>query len=399
MALIRQRGDSWQAWIRKKKDGVLVHEESRNFKTEKLAKDWAKRAEALIEVNGIPKRVLSTQTLGELLTKHRATLDNANPEKPIRRQMGWLLNQLAVDFANVKLSDLSSKVFVDFAYRKAAQGKAGGATILHNLIVIQGMLKSAKALYNLDINGDSVRDAISALSRLGVVHPSEERTRRPSPDELNRLEAEFKRTFAYPQTKIPMAAYLRLAIELPRRREEICTMLWEDYDGVQITLRDTKDSKVKRTETIPVTAAAASIIDSIPKIDARIFPYNPESVSAAFQGACNRLGIDDLHLHDLRHEGISRLFSRGLNIPHVALLSGHRSWASLKRYTQITPSEVLEELNARSQKTQKAAAKRPRPGPHHNGNPNGASDRGARENAGGDPAPGGRSKSASQPRV
>ncbi|MBN9403835.1 MAG: tyrosine-type recombinase/integrase [Burkholderiales bacterium] len=40
-------------------------------------------------------------------------------------------------------------------------------------------------------------------------------------------------------------------------------------------------------------------------------------------------------VHDLRHECISWLFERGWNIPHVATVSGHRSWASLKRYTQI----------------------------------------------------------------
>jgi integrase len=42
-----------------------------------------------------------------------------------------------------------------------------------------------------------------------------------------------------------------------------------------------------------------------------------------------------LHFHDLRHEGISRLFEAGWDIPHVALVSGHRSWSSLQRYAHI----------------------------------------------------------------
>ena len=42
-----------------------------------------------------------------------------------------------------------------------------------------------------------------------------------------------------------------------------------------------------------------------------------------------------MHFHDLRHEGVSRLFEKGLTIPHVATVSGHRSWQSLKRYTHI----------------------------------------------------------------
>jgi hypothetical protein len=40
-----------------------------------------------------------------------------------------------------------------------------------------------------------------------------------------------------------------------------------------------------------------------------------------------------LHFHDLRHEGISRLFEMGRTIPQAASVSGHRSWASLQRYS------------------------------------------------------------------
>ncbi|MGA6995231.1 MAG: hypothetical protein WBZ22_03140 [Pseudolabrys sp.] len=45
--------------------------------------------------------------------------------------------------------------------------------------------------------------------------------------------------------------------------------------------------------------------------------------------------MKDLRFHDLRHEGISRLFEIGRTIPQAAAVSGHRSWTSLKRYTRI----------------------------------------------------------------
>ena len=47
------------------------------------------------------------------------------------------------------------------------------------------------------------------------------------------------------------------------------------------------------------------------------------------------LGIENLHFHDLRHEGVSRLFEMGLSLPRVAAVSGHRSWTTLKRYTHL----------------------------------------------------------------
>lgn len=56
---------------------------------------------------------------------------------------------------------------------------------------------------------------------------------------------------------------------------------------------------------------------------------------AAFTRACIMRGIEDLHLHDLRREGVSRLFELGWTIPQVASVSGHRSWSSLKIYTNI----------------------------------------------------------------
>jgi len=59
------------------------------------------------------------------------------------------------------------------------------------------------------------------------------------------------------------------------------------------------------------------------------------TISAAFTRACQFLEIDDLHFHDLRHEGISRLFEMGKTIPQVAAVSGHRTWNSLKRYTHL----------------------------------------------------------------
>jgi integrase len=77
----------------------------------------------------------------------------------------------------------------------------------------------------------------------------------------------------------------------------------------------------------------------MPRVKPEIFPYSTDAISAAFTRACKILGIKDLRFHDLRHEGISRLFEIGRTIPQVAAVSGHRSWSSLKRYTHIRQIE------------------------------------------------------------
>jgi hypothetical protein len=53
---------------------------------------------------------------------------------------------------------------------------------------------------------------------------------------------------------------------------------------------------------------ALQIIVSTPKSSEEIFPYSPDAVGVSFTRACEFLGIMNLHFHDLRHDGVSRLF-------------------------------------------------------------------------------------------
>lgn len=102
-------------------------------------------------------------------------------------------------------------------------------------------------------------------------------------------------------------------------------------------VRDIKNPGEKKGNDVltTLTAEALQLIELQPDAKDIIWPYNAQSVSASFTKACVILGIEDLHFHDLRHEGISRLFELGWNIPRVASVSGHRSWTSLKRYTHL----------------------------------------------------------------
>ena len=54
--------------------------------------------------------------------------------------------------------------------------------------------------------------------------------------------------------------------------------------------------------------------------------------------------IKDLHFHDLRHEAISRFFEKGLSIPEVALISGHKDVRMLFRYTYLKAEDILRKL-------------------------------------------------------
>jgi integrase len=72
----------------------------------------------------------------------------------------------------------------------------------------------------------------------------------------------------------------------------------------------------------------------------RLFPFNQKSVSSSFTKICQKCEIKDLRFHDLRHGAIGKLFTVGLRIEQVALISGHRDWAMLRRYTHIKARDV-----------------------------------------------------------
>jgi integrase len=136
-----------------------------------------------------------------------------------------------------------------------------------------------------------------------------------------------------------MTKLILFSIFSTRRQEETCRILAEDMneEHSQVIVRDMKNPGEKIGNDVPTTLTpeALQLIKARGVTKGRIWPFNAESVSSSFTRACKFLGIEDLHFHDLRHEGVSRLFEMGWTIPQAAMVSGHRSWKGLQRYTHI----------------------------------------------------------------
>ena len=140
---------------------------------------------------------------------------------------------------------------------------------------------------------------------------------------------------------MPMQKIVAFAIFSTRRQEEITLLRWDDLDEDRILVRDMKHPGDKKGNNVycELTTEAVAIIKSMPRNEERkSSPTRPMPSAPRFTRACKILAINNLRFHDLRHEGISRLFEMGRTIPQVAAVSGHRSWISLKRYTHIRHS-------------------------------------------------------------
>jgi integrase len=155
-----------------------------------------------------------------------------------------------------------------------------------------------------------------------------------------------------------MERIVKFAVATSMRQEEITRILFDDFDGeaatVLIRQRKHPRDKASNNQYVPLVAdtgfdAVALIKEQAERVSPKgsIFPYCARSIGAAFRRACIELRIEDLHFHDLRHEGISRLFEADWDIPQVASVSGHKDWKMLQRYTHLRPSYIASRANRR----------------------------------------------------
>ena len=105
------------------------------------------------------------------------------------------------------------------------------------------------------------------------------------------------------------------------------------------------------TLVIPLSSRALTTLLGTPGgFSERVYEVSPTAFRLAWDRLRKRVGIQNLHFHDLRHEAISRFFEMGLSIPEVALISGHRDPRMLFRYTHLRAEDVAEKLNISNQK-------------------------------------------------
>jgi integrase len=243
-------------------------------------------------------------------------------------------------------------MLVQFAKRRVKEG-AGPVTIGIDISFIGTIMEHAAAVHGINVPANEVRLARIALARLGLIAKSAERDRRPTPDELTQIITTAQ---SNPRQIIPLGRIVRFAVATAMRQDEICRVVWEDFNANQSTLcirkRKHPRDKASNDQVIPLVADtgydAAAIIQEqgqhLGRTSGFIFPYDGRSVGAAFGRICHALGVRDLHFHDLRHEGISRLFEADWDIPQVAAVSGHRDWKMLQRYTHLRPTFIASRL-------------------------------------------------------
>jgi integrase len=221
------------------------------------------------------------------------------------------------------------------AYRDERMTEVKPGTVRRELSLIHHALDIARTEWGLHLPTNPV-----ALVRQPPLRNA--RNRRLERGELKRLEA------ALSQCRNPLTGLIvKLAIETGLRRAELLALEWRHINTCERTAH-IPWSKTGRARTIPLTDAALAILAGVERLDAkRVFPTTANALRLSWERARHRAHLPDLRFHDLRHEALSRFAELGLNMPELALISGHRDYRMLARYTHLRPAELARKLAGR----------------------------------------------------
>ncbi|MBM6581764.1 site-specific integrase [Microvirga sp. BT689] len=324
MATIRKRGSSWQAQVRREGYPPL----SKTFPSKADAAAWARDQERAIDRAELPTtaRALKGITVGDLLRRYREAITptkrGAEPEKYRIKTI------LAHAVAQVSLNRLSPAAVAQYRDDRLKVVKPG--TVRRELAIVQHCFEIAKKEWGLPLLTNPVQ-------QIAMPEAQRSRERRLEEGETNALVSAASASNWY------LLPFIALAIETGMRRGELLSIRWKDVDLTAPTVRILK-TKNGHPRTIPLTPKAIEVLTSLDRKDERVFPVTPNAVRLAWERLRRRAGLEDLRLHDLRHEAVSRFFEYGLTVPEVALISGHRDPRMLSTYTHLRPEKVAEKL-------------------------------------------------------
>lgn len=178
------------------------------------------------------------------------------------------------------------------------------------------------------------------------------------PGRTRRLTAEEERlilTACQGRQKKEMWAMFILAIETAMRQGEMLGLRWEDVDLKNriVHLAITKNDSPR---DVPLTMRAREVFIALgPKTEGSVFTYTQQGFKASWRTMVKQLGITDLRFHDLRHHAVSLLFERGgLDMMEIALISGHKTLAMLKRYTHLRAADLVRKLDKHKSRSKAA---------------------------------------------
>lgn len=329
MATLRKRGGRWQVQVRRKGRPSVT----RSFLMKSDALAWTREQELEADRQGIPtaRKGLRGITVADVVRRYR---DEVVPRKRVAERETFLLNAfLRHPLGRVALGDVTTGMVSAYCTERLRRVKP--ATVNRELDILRHAFTTARRSWDLPL----AQNVFAEVTRPKNAGPRE---RRLHSGERERLQA------ACTRCRHPYVRYLvELAIETAMRRGEILNMRWHDLSFEKRTLHIPL-TKNGHSRTIPLSGAALALLQSLggrgSAASELVLPMTENAAKMAWKRLSKRARLENLRFHDLRHEAISGFFEKGLSVPELALISGHRDPRMLFRYTNPRAEDVAAKL-------------------------------------------------------
>jgi integrase len=169
--------------------------------------------------------------------------------------------------------------------------------------------------------------------------------------------------------QIEQAPHLRdliiLGLHTGMRRNEMLWLEWRRVDlQAGLVYLEAEHQKSGKVGSVPLNTEARNAILSRSNFRAQHCLSSPwvfcnrkgeriGSVKKSFATACKAAGIEDFHLHDLRHTCAAWLVQAGVPLPEIRDLLRHSTIKVTERYAHLAPHNVREAVNRLSRHTER----------------------------------------------
>ena len=292
---------------------------------------WARRQEYALDISepALARTAKNRPTIRELLERYGQTISVKKRGASQERYVIQALNRTF--FADYPVDKVSGGDLARHRDERLKTVKPG--TVRRELALLRHCLEIARREWGIPIGRNPFLD-------IKLPSPGEGRDRRLEKHELELVRNGLRYCRAW-----YLPPLVELAIETGMRRGELLELQWSHID-LERRIAFLPMTKNGRSRKVPLTVQAVQILTGLrPRRKGRVFPVNSCAARQSWDRLMKRCGISDLRFHDLRHEAISRFFERGLSVPEVAVISGHRSYTMLFRYTHIRAEDIVRKLN------------------------------------------------------
>lgn len=247
------------------------------------------------------------------------------------------LDRIAKHFENRKLQTIRRNDVALYAEQRLAQNVTP-ASINIELAALSAAINYAKRRWEIELNNPVT----------GLFYPQKPgRLRYLEKHEAAELLAKSKTLRA-----IYLPDFIELALNTGARKNEILQLQVKSVDLQRSILTiEGETTKTGKRRYLPINKAVKQVLEKRLAFREKHCPHSPwifarrdgkriKYPDKAFRTAVELAGLQDFHVHDLRHTFASWLVTEGVELIKVRDLLGHSSIRMTERYAHLAPNRL-----------------------------------------------------------